>query len=223
VEWRPGSRSEYHAKTGLFLAAEALRSRLPGRPSWEEICREWLLDPIGASTMTFRIPEKRPLSLTPPPEKLPWEVTPEHFPHLGHPGGGIFGRLDDMIRVLQFHLNGGSWNGRQILNREHVEEMRRVQYRKEILETRAQERTPAFEPYGVGWRIKLNQQNDGFGLGNRTPEGTFGHAGIGTVMSVAIPQKDLAIAFLCTRPVAIPADQERIRNHITDLIYEASN
>lgn len=47
VEWRPGSRSEYHPKAGMFLAAEAVRSRIEGRPSWEEICREWLLDPIG--------------------------------------------------------------------------------------------------------------------------------------------------------------------------------
>jgi CubicO group peptidase (beta-lactamase class C family) len=220
VEWKPGSRSEYHAKSAMFLAAEAVRSQVPGRPSWERICRDWLLDPIGAKTMTFQIPVDEPIALTPQPAELPWALTPAHFPHLGHAGGGIFGRLEDIIKVLQLHLNGGTWNGRVILEREQLEEMHRVRHKAEILEAHAQNRTPGYESYGLGWRIKLNQKNDGFGLGNRTLEGTFGHAGIWTVMGVGIPQKQRAIAFISTHPISTLLELERIRNGITDLIND---
>jgi CubicO group peptidase (beta-lactamase class C family) len=204
----------------MFLAAEAVRSQVPGRPSWEMICREWLLDPIGAATMTFHIPTKGPLALTPQPADLTCEVSPSHFPHLGLPGGGIFGRLDDMIKVLQLHLNGGTWNGCVILDREQIAEMHRIQHRAEILEAQAKHLNPNFEPFGLGWKIKLNQQDEGFGLGNRTPEGTFGHAGIWTVMGVGIPERQLAIAFLCTHPIATAPELARIRNGITDLIND---
>jgi CubicO group peptidase (beta-lactamase class C family) len=207
----------------MFLAAEAVRSHLPGRPAWETICRNWLLDPIGARTMTFQAPTHGPIALTPQPDVLPWALSSLNFTHMGHPGGGIFGRLEDIIKVIQLHLNGGVWDGQVILGREQVAEMRRVRHRTEILEALAQDRTPDYEPYGVGWRIKLNQQDDGFGLGNRTLEGAFGHAGVGTVMSVGIPQKQLAIAFIITHPVATFEIQTRIRNEVTDRINDSIN
>jgi CubicO group peptidase (beta-lactamase class C family) len=205
----------------MFLAAEAVRSQLPGRPTWESVCREWLLDPIGAETMTFMPPTKVPLALTPQPDELPWPVTPSHFSHLGHPGGGIFGRPDDIIKVLQLHLDGGVHDGRVILDAELLAEMHCVRHRNAILEANTQNRAPDYEPFGLGWRIKLNQQNDGYGLGNGTPEGAFGHAGIWTVMGVGLPQKQLAIAFVTTHPISTLAELERIRNGITDLINDA--
>ena len=220
VEWKPGSRSDYHAKSAAFLAAEAVRSRVPGRPAWETLCREWLLDPIGAETMTFRIPVQGAVAITPQPDALPRPLNPGAFAHAGHPGGGVFGHLEDMIKILQLHLNGGVWNGRVILDAGNVAEMQRVLHRTAILEAQANLRTPDYEPYGVGWRVKLSQENDGFGLGNGTAEGAFGHAGIGTVMSVAIPQKQLAIAFISTNAPASFITQTRIRNGITDLINE---
>ena len=220
AEWKPGSRSEYHAKCAMFLAAEAVRSQLPGRPSWETICRDWLLDPIGAETMSFQFPTRGPVAVTPQPDDLPWAPDPSNFAHAGQPGGGIFGRLDDVIKVLQLHLNGGTWNGQVILEREQLAEMHRVRHRTEILEAHAENRTPDYEPYAVGLRIKLNQKDDGFGLGNRTLEGAFGHAGIGTVMGVGIPQKQVAIAFISTNQPATPDEVARIRNGITDLISD---
>ena len=219
AEWKPGSRSEYHAKAAMFLAAEAVRSQSPGRPTWEMICREWLLDPIGAETMTFEIPSQGPVAVTPQPDDLPWDLNPSTFAHAGHPGGGIFGHLEDMIKVLELHLHGGAWNGRVLLDREEVAEMHRVRHRTEILEAHAENRAPDYEPYAVGLRIKLNQEDDGFGLGNGTLEGAFGHAGIGTVMGVGIPRKQAAIAFISTHPPALP-DVPRIRNRITDLIND---
>ena len=41
VEWQPGSKTEYHGLSGLFLAAEAVRRTL-NMASWEEIFREFL-------------------------------------------------------------------------------------------------------------------------------------------------------------------------------------
>lgn len=220
VEWKPGSKTEYHARSGLFLAAEAVRSRIAGRPTWESICREWLLDPIGATTLSFKIPESGEISLTPQPKELPRPLNPTTCDMAGHPAGGGFGKLDDVIKVLQLHLNGGTWDGKVIVEPASLGEMHRVQYRKEILQAQAEGRKPDHEPFALGWKLKLNQQGDGFGVGNKTPEGTFGHAGIWTLMGNGFPQKNAAMAFISTNSPTLP-NLSRIRNGITDRVYDS--
>lgn len=220
VEWKPGSRSEYHARSAMFLAAEAVRSRIAGRPSWESIAREWLLDPIGATTLSFVIPTTGAVSITPQPKELPKPLTPATVGMAGQPGGGAFGKLDDMIKVLQLHLNGGTWEGKVILERESWAEMHRIPYRQQILQAQAENRKPDHEPFGLGWKLKLNQKGDGFGVGDKTPEGTFGHAGIWTLMGMGFPQKQGALAFISTNPPTLP-NLGRIRNGITDRVYDS--
>ena len=219
VEWQPGSRSEYHARSGVFLAAEAVRSRIEGRPSWEQICREWLLDPIGAKTLSFEIQKSGAVSLTPQPETLPYSLDPTTFDKAGHPGAGAFGKLEDVIKVLQLHLNGGTWKGQVIVEPAALEEMHRVQYRNEILQAQDEGRQAIYEPFAIGWKLKINQQDDGFGVGNATPEGTFGHAGIWTLMANGIPTANIAMAFISTNPPTLE-NLGRIRNGITDRLYE---
>jgi CubicO group peptidase (beta-lactamase class C family) len=221
VEWEPGSRSVYHARSAMFLAAEAVRSRIPGRPSWESICREWLFEPLGADSLTFALPTKGPLALTPQPKKLPTTIAQQKS-NLGQPGSGCFGRLSDVIKVLQLHLNGGTWDGKVLINPEAWAEMHRIQYRSEILQAQTRKETAAYEPFGLGWKLKLNQTGDWFGLGNRTAEGAFGHAGIDTVIGVGIPQKNLAIAFATTGSPPKP-HVSRIRNTITDMVADLSS
>ena len=57
-------------------------------------------------------------------------------------------------------------------------------------------------------------------MGDKTPEGTFGQAGIWTLMANGFPSKNIAMAFISTNPPTLE-NLGRIRNGITDRVYES--
>lgn len=217
VEWEPGSRTAYHGTQGVFLAAEAVR-RASGLPTWEAVCRKFLLDPIGATSLTFTIPQHSKVALTPQPGNLPIELGPNTYGVVGHPGAGCFGKMEDVLKVLDVNLHKGKFNGKQIIDPKALKEMHTVQYEKEIKAAEAAGKPVTHEPWGLGWLIKRNLKDNWFGLGAKTDPKTFGHAGIDTVLTVAEPKRDFALVFLTTNS---PKDTVVIRNTITDLVTEA--
>lgn len=116
VEWEPGSRTSYHAATGMFLAAEAVRRVTPGYPQWGEICRQRLFEALGATSFSFEIPSPTlPVAWTPWPKSIPAPITTETFNPFRRPGGGCMGRIEDLLKLLHLHLNKGEWEGRTLL------------------------------------------------------------------------------------------------------------
>jgi CubicO group peptidase (beta-lactamase class C family) len=217
VEWAPGSQTEYHALAGMFLAAESVRRRA-GTKTWDDICREWIFSPLGADSLTFKVSDSKMIAITPQPEILPGQISSIC---LGHPGAGCFGKIEDVIKILQLHLNHGVWNGIAIIDREHISEMHSVQYENCILEAEKSNLEPKHEPWGLGMLIKRNLKDHGFGLGNLTGETAFGHAGIDTVLAVADPSHQLAVAFISTD--SLKTNTARIRNLITDFAVEIAS
>jgi CubicO group peptidase (beta-lactamase class C family) len=221
VEWEPGSRTAYHGLTGVFLAAEAVR-RASGLPTWEAVCRKFLFDPIGAKSLTFMIPENTPIALTPQPGAVPCAVDPGNYGLLGHPAGGCFGKVEDVLKVLRLNLNEGVYNGKRLISKKEMQEMHRVQYEKQIAEAESKGVAPTHEPWGLGWLIKRNLKDHWFGFGEKTSPRTFGHAGIDTVLTVAEPESDFALVFLTTNsPKSPEGNTVLIRNTVTDLVTEA--
>jgi len=221
VEWAPGSRTLYHAITGMLLAADIVR-RVSGGKLWQEICQERLFKPLGAEGFTFGMPsEDADVALVPPPSTFPAELTPTTLQFLGNPAAGAFGRPADMLKLLNLHLNKGTWNGRQLIQPEAYEEMHTVQYENEIREALAKGRQPQHEYFGLGWLLRGATEEGWFGFGNVASERSFGHAGIDTVMAVADPDVNAALVFLTT---ASPGDAEatvRLRNTVTNLVFSA--
>ena len=220
VQWEPGSKTEYHATSGLFLAAEAVR-RTMNMTSWEDICREFLFQTLNAESLTFKIPSNSHVALTPQPNELPSPINTAHFSLLGHPGGGCFGRLEDVIKVLELHLNQGFYKGKMLIQKKEVEEMHRIQYEKQIMHANKNGDPRAHEPWGLGWLIKRDLKDHWFGFGQSTCPRTFSHAGIDTVLGVGEPEKQLAIAFVTTdSPNPSESNTARIRNMVTDIVME---
>ncbi|MFA6566767.1 MAG: serine hydrolase domain-containing protein [Victivallales bacterium] len=220
VEWEPGSKTEYHAASGLFLAAEAVR-RTMKMASWEEICREFLFTPLNAESLTFQIPSDPHVALTPQPKDLPCLIDTARFKLLGHPGGGCFGRLEDMIKVLELHLNQGVWKGRVLIRKEEVAEMHRIQYETLIANAVKSGSPRIHEPWGLGWLIRRDLKDHWFGFGQSTCPQTFSHAGIDTVLGIGEPERQIAIAFATTHSPNSPETTIRLRNTVTDLVVEA--
>lgn len=220
VDWEPGSKTEYHSLSGLFLAAEAVRRTMNMAP-WEEICREFLFEPLNAESLTFKIPPSLDIALTVQPKDLPCSIDTTYFQLLGHPGGGCFGRLEDVIKVLELHLNQGIWKGQALIHKEEVAEMHRIQYEERMAHADESGCPRNHEPWGLGWLIKKDLKDHWFGFGQSTCPRTFGHAGIDTVLGIGEPERQVAIAFVTTNsPSSLGVGTVRLRNTVTDLVME---
>jgi CubicO group peptidase (beta-lactamase class C family) len=223
VEWPPGSRTQYHSRSGHLLAAEVIR-RINDMEPWEDICRRRLFEPLGAQSLTFSVPNGEHIALTPQPEDIPCPIDGAHFSLLGHPGGGCFGTPLDILKVLRLNLQSGMWKSKCLIAPAAFKEMHRIQYSSAIDEAIASGTTPAHEPFGLGWLIRAQLGEHWFGLGTQTSIRTFGHAGIDTVIGIGDPEQDLAIAFLTTdSPKTSHANIVRLRNTVTDLVVHDIN
>lgn len=221
VEWEPGSRTAYHAITGLFMAAEVARS-VTGRKPWETLCRERLFGPLGADSLTFQAPPKEaPLAWTPQPESPVGEVNPDTFQFLGHPAGGGFGTARDFLKVIQLHLGRGRWGGQVLLGESGWREMHRIQYAEQIAAAVARGESPAHENWALGWLMRGSTRNPWFGFGDRTSPAAFGHAGINTVVCVGDPATDMAMVFVTTDSPKSDPETNRLRSTVSDLVAEA--
>ena len=214
VEWEPGSKTQYHGATGLFVAAEAVR-RVSGMKPWNDLCRERLFEPIGAESLSFLVPESGPGSLD--------AFGPGGG---GHPAGGCVGALIDVLRVVQLHLNKGVWQGTALLKPAAFEEMHTVQYAAERAEDVAAGRfLLRHEPWGLGWLLRGEGPQPPaaywFGFGKNKSPKLFGHAGIDTIMAVGDPALDLAYAFVVTKSIQDEAKTTRLRGKVANLLFAA--
>ncbi len=218
VEWPLGSKTLYHGLSGAFVSAAVVRCVCGNKP-WNDICRERLFDPIGARTMTFGLPpEKEKVALTPQPKKLPVTLKGGYSGMLGHPGGGCFARPEDMLRLLNLHLNGGLWNGKRLIRKNAFQEMHRVQYADQIAAALKAGKKPTHEYWALGWLTRGKTDTGWFGFGNVVSEHAYGHAGINTVIGIADPETGLALAFLTTDSPGSDEETVRLRNTVTNLV-----
>jgi CubicO group peptidase (beta-lactamase class C family) len=223
TEWEPGSKTQYHGLTGMFMAAAVVRRLNESKP-WERICKERLFTPLGAKSLTFELPTDAPLALTPQPKEPPKQLR-DVFPYAGHPAGGCFGTPADALKVLQLHLNGGTWHGKRLLSEKALAEMHTVQYRKEIEQARAAGKTPVHEPWGLGPLLRGDGPPGGghgwFGFRDQASPGVFGHAGIDTVIGVADPATGNALFFVTTDSPKTNPKTVELRNGVTNRVFAA--
>lgn len=220
IEWPAGSKTAYHGVSGMFMAAEVVR-RVNDYAPWETICQQRLFQPLGAH-FTFMPPnEELALALTPQPKELPCAFGPATYPALGHPGAGCFGTAADAQRLLNLHLQQGVWQGQQVIQPAAFSEMHRVQYAEQIDQSLQNGQIPAHEYWALGWLTRGNTTSGWFGFGERASETSFGHAGIDTVMSVADPERQLAITFMTTDSPKPSEATTRLRDTVTNLVVAA--
>jgi CubicO group peptidase (beta-lactamase class C family) len=213
VEWPPGSKTQYHAGSGMFVAAEAVR-RVSDMKPWNRICRERLFDPIGADSLSFAPPESADTGFED-------AFGPDAFG--GHPAGGCAGTLIDVVRVVQLHLNKGVWEGRAIIQPKAFSEMHTVQYAAQIAEDAAMHKFPRHEPWGLGWLLRGVGPRPfaayWFRFGDNASPGLFGHAGIDTIVGVGDPALDVAYAFAITKSLQDNSKATLLRQEVANRLF----
>ncbi len=122
-----GYRFSY-ANQGIDLAGYILEKK-SGMPFWEYIKLK-VLDPLGMTSTTLDFEEikkrtNRAVGHVSTRSKIP-DGIPVDIPMIG--AGGVYSNIPDMAKYLQFHINKGKVNGKQILRKDLIEEMHTVQF-----------------------------------------------------------------------------------------------
>lgn len=206
----------YHALTGGFIIGEIIR-RVTDR-ELNDVLHEWLGKPLGCQYLSYGIaPEYRdqvPLNVvTGQPliwpfnhwmERIvavPFEdaVTASNedvFMSSVVPAGNMYASADDLCRVFEMLLNGGRWNGEQVLSEDSVATAIRpvngIRLDRTILMPMSY--SPAFmlgmDPMGL------------YGPGSGD---AFGHLGFLNLLGWADPRRDISATFLNTgKSLALP-------------------
>ena len=184
LEYQPGTKFVYSG-SGFCVAgrvAEVARGQ-----SLEEIAQKVLFQPLGFSRTTY-LPSKEIRTTVPTAysrqsggvlERQPSRTGGELRFIL--PGGSLFTTLDELAAFGVMYLENGMCHDKQVLSRESVDEMRRLQSRPR-----------ATRSYGLGWnRDDMNDQ----GLADRV----FHGGAMGSYL-VVDRRRELVGAFLIHQP-----------------------
>ena len=132
------SAEKKYKYSGLsFLIWPELIESLTGS-SYRNYLRKNFYEPIGAYTLMYNPSGWYPQQLIVPTEKdtlfrhalVRGRVHDENAAIMGGVSGnaGLFGRAEDLARLMQLYLNKGRFNGEQLVSEEVVEEFTRVQF-----------------------------------------------------------------------------------------------
>jgi uncharacterized protein YbbC (DUF1343 family)/CubicO group peptidase (beta-lactamase class C family) len=150
----------------------------------EQAVREWITQPLGLTSITFRPPEEQRQQIAAtedqadPPRALIWgEVhDPSAWSLRGVAGhAGLFGTARDLGAFGQSFLSGG------LLTRSTVAEMTTSQ-------------VPKLARRGLGWELE-----ETFYMGRLASPTTFGHTGFTGTSLVISPEHDLVVVLLTNR------------------------
>jgi CubicO group peptidase (beta-lactamase class C family) len=127
------------------------------------------------------------------------------------PAGGLFSTAPDLFRFYQMVLDGGKFDGKQLLSKTAVELMTRTQTGE--LKTGFTEGMS----FGLGWAVV--QQPTGV-TGMLSP-GTFGHGGAYGTQGWVDPKKDLILVLMIQRAKLPNADASEVRRVFQDAAVSA--
>lgn len=222
-QWEPGSKTVYHAASGALIVAEIVRRNSGLR--FSDYCRRKVFEPLDTQTMGYAVPtDDVRLALTPPPKSLPCKVTPETYGAIGRPGGGAFATIDDMLKIIHLNLAGGIWRGQRLIAADAFKAMHTIQYEQEMRDDYEAGKPPRYVSFGMGWSLcgpAVDHNSLWVGFGNTT-YGSFGHAGIDTIIGIGDIGRDLGIVFLTTdRPNPSEDNTRRVRTAVTNHVIAA--
>jgi CubicO group peptidase (beta-lactamase class C family) len=122
------------------------------------------------------------------------------------PSGGLFSTASDMFRFYQMVLNGGTWEGEQIVSRESVTMMTKTQTGN--LKTGFTEGMS----FGLGWAVVREPK----GVTGMLSKGAYGHGGAYGTQGWVDPEKDMIFVLMIQRARLPNADASPIRHALQD-------
>ncbi|MCK5942546.1 MAG: serine hydrolase [Planctomycetes bacterium] len=177
-------REQFGYQNLMYLVAGKVVERKTGQ-SWSAFVQQRLLTPLGME-------QSRPAA-----QDLPADAD-KALPHIGgeviadhefvacKPAASIYSSVHELTAWMRMLLNGGKWNGKQLLSQPSVIEMWRPQ--THLARTGAGPRVDDFESYGLGWFLSIDH-------GDKVVEHDGGMPGFLSKVSL-MPAKRFAFAVL---------------------------
>jgi CubicO group peptidase (beta-lactamase class C family) len=147
----PGTDS-YYCNDG-YLVAGYMMEKVTGK-AWEDCVREMLFNPLGLATMQFGVPPASESSAVVWGHESGWsdrprpiKPDPDEFgdPPFGTPGGFLYCTVGDLLRFVDFHIQGANGNCR-LLSRDSF----------------ARLHTPLEKQhFALGWEVETRRDKEG--------------------------------------------------------------
>jgi CubicO group peptidase (beta-lactamase class C family) len=170
LQFEPGSKWKY--SDGITVCG-AIIEAVSGK-KYDEFLTERIFRPLGMNVTTFYPDLRRVATMYHRTASGDLEAVMRRVPPAGggdlptpNPSGGLYSTASDIARFYQMILDGGQFDGKQIVSRAAVEQMTHVQ---------TGDLVTGFTPgngWGLGWCIVRQPQ----GITKMLSPGTFGHGG----------------------------------------------
>ncbi len=143
IDSEPGEALNY-SNIGYFLLEYLVE--LISKQSFDEYCTTHIFNPLEMNNTSYQISnyEKNDIS-TPYIWALHSYIPLPNYEFMDYGVGGVRTSVKDLSHFLIANMNGGIYNGKQILNEETIELMRTVQF--------PDSNHNLWFQYGLGWRI----------------------------------------------------------------------
>jgi len=158
--WHPGERWHYSVSSDVVGHLVEVLAKKP----LDKVLAERVFEPLGMVDTGFHVPpdkvERFAANYGPDGENgLRVIDDPTKSRYLKHPsflsgGGGLVSTANDYIRFCQMILDGGSLDGRRVLERKTVAEMTKNQLAKELIPIRLGNPRPG-TGFGLGFSVKV--------------------------------------------------------------------
>lgn len=204
LEQANGFREGYGYNNIMYMVAGEVAAAAAGE-SWDDLVRARIFEPLGMERTTTRTAEAEARGNIASAHRRFGDRTVvmkrRDYDALG-PGGSIFSSAWEMAQWVRMHLNGGSYEGRRLLDPATVEEMHapQVVMRMDSV-TRRMFPTQNFAAYGLGWRMhdyhgEKVVQHTGSVNYTRTQVGMIPSKGIGFVAFANLSSSTLQTALM---------------------------
>lgn len=218
LAFAPGARWEY--SPGLSVVGRVVEVVLGQR--FEQFLSDRIFEPLGMNDTTFHPSREQTSRLArlykPGTDNKSlvaathWinDVTPKRTPN---PSGGLFSTAPDMAQFYQMILQGGNWEGRQIVSPESVEEMTTLQ---------TADLKTGFTPgngWGLGWCVVRDPQ----GVSRMLSPGSYGHGGAFGTQGWIDPKRRMIFVLMIQRTEFGNSDASPLRETLQAFAIAAIN
>ena len=194
--------------------------KITGKP-FEQYLKETFYEPMGATTLTFNAGRHYPLERIVPTEYdslfrkelIQGRVHDEGATMLGGVSGhaGLFGSANDLAKLMQMYLNGGTYGGRRYIQESTIRQWTAYPFDASVNARR-----------GIGWDKPDRHQPGLSGPASASPL-SFGHSGFTGTFVWMEPQENMLYIFLSNRVYPTRSNSKisrfNLRTSFGEMIY----
>lgn len=148
-------RSEFQYQNLMFLVAGQIVPAVTGQ-SWEEAIEKRIFEPLGMNASNTSVRYLRDeKNVATPHEIVEGKLIPIAYDNMDAtaPAGAINSNVVDMAKWMRLNLNGGQYNGKQILSPEVIKELHTIQFPLKVSSFSEENFGTRFSGYGFGWGV----------------------------------------------------------------------